>query len=378
MPSSDEPGRIEEIEKLMIDVFQGLKMTPGSICRIASKYLANWGVAVTDGNRAEIERRSTAGYLQDWQGESTQLHEAIENAIDKAGLSAGNRDMNGVLATMAVPIIGEMLKSHPEGLDILDVGAGNGDTTITLLNTMALRADTEELAKRCHFYLLEPSYRKAHTLGQGLETHPLQPKSTIVISSLEDHLPSVQDGYFHMTISNAVLHHLSSPAYLRSIHRKLADDGVLMVGDWYTTVWSRPELFVPILRGLGAAECGIKRFENYFGVRKEQDRLTDEQRKANTCMVDYIRCLDAELQIVTDGSKQQLFEAHQALPDHHADVKKAGFELDIAELKTKHSAFVKCSSNVAKLYPDMDIACVWAAAKIPKKNMALVKTAPRT
>ncbi len=376
MPSSDLPERIKEIEALMGEIFEGLKITPGSICRIASRYLKNWGVEVTDGNRAAIEKQASESFLDDWKGVSRQLHDAIENAIDKAGLSAGNKDMNAVVATTAVPIIGGMLERHPDGLDILDLGAGNGDTTISLLNEMGSRADTEGLARKCRFYLLEPSYRKAGELGQRLENHPLKPDATIVASSLEGHLHALRDGYFHMTISNAVLHHMSTPSYLATLHRKLAEDGVLVVGDWYTTVWSRPEFFLPILHCLNADEARVKRFENYFGIRRDArqvQHLSEEQRKANVSMVDYVRCLAVELQCVTDGSRQQLFEAHQALPDHHADVRAAGFELDLAELKEKHRAFVKCSSNVVKLYPDMDIACVYAAAKVPKKTTALVK-----
>jgi len=369
---TEPPGNLTLVENEIAEIFRGLRMAPGSVCRIAAKYLRNWGIEVGDDNRAEIRRRATDSFMEDWEGDSAQLHLAIENATERAGLSAGNKAMNMVLANTAVPIIGGLLEYHPEGINIVDMGAGTGDTTVALLDVMALKSETAPFASKCFFHLVEPSYRKTGELGKRLENHQLRPEYGMSVLTLDRYMEQAREGRFHMAVSNAVLHHMTTPDYLKALNRLLTDDGVLVVGDWYTTIWSRPDYLVPVLRALGAAACTVSRFEKYFHIKKEpRETLTPAQRKANEYMVDYVRCLAAELATVSDGSGQYLFEAHQSLDGHYADVRKAGFELDLSELRQKHMAFARCASNEMRLYPDTDLACVWSAAKL-QKSRALV------
>lgn len=374
MQLRDAQEAIPEIDKLTRELFVGLKAIPGTIARLAVRYLPNWGVRVSEENIGYVERLAREDNAADWKGGGCDIHKAIQEAIVKAGLAHGNTEMNTHLAKMIVPLIGHMLKQAPgKPFRICDIGAGDGGTTMALLTEMAYSAQAKEFESRCIFHMIEPSYRRVNNtreepgIGQRLEEHALQPKTSIVVSTFEDHIESVADRYFDMFISNAVLHHMNTPTYLNGLHRTLKDGGFLVTGDWYTSMWAHPAFLVPVLRDLGMDPIKIRRFETYFEVKKGdaeqlEQTLTPEQRVANVYMRDYVRHLQAEMAPLSPKSKVKLLEAHQSFEHREDDLKNAGFMTDINDLRKKHDYFVG-QVNVKRYYPTTDILCASIAAK---------------
>jgi hypothetical protein len=165
---------------------------------------------------------------------------------------------------------------------------------------------------------------------------------------------------------------MSTPSHLDMIYSKMAEQGVLVIGDWYLPTWSQPAFLIPILRGLGAEDEIIDRYCRYFKIRsgeetKLRELMLNEQKAAHIQMVGYILCLSNELRSIS-GPKIRIFEAHQSLQSYHEGVGKAGFCLDLGELKQKHTAFVKIQNNIRRMYQNSEIACVWAAGKLPQKR----------
>lgn len=241
-----------------------------------------------------------------------------------------------MLASMALAVIEEMSKSGAgKKIRILDIGAGDGKTTIAVLDQMKSMGQ-ESLAEHCKFILLDPSpvaLASAHTrIGDRGTILPIG-------GTLEDYLeedPRPMD----MVISNAVFHHFSFPTFLGRIREKLAEDGVMVVGDWHTTIWSQPAFIVPILRMLGAEEPKIRRFEMEFNVKRGdqeqlEKQLTPMQRESNRRMLEYERYMSEELRNSNQTTQLLLFEAHESLDDRLGKYRDIGFVTGLEELKKK-------------------------------------------
>lgn len=364
---------INALDTALEGIFEGMKIIPGTVCRIAARYLENWGIKVTPANRDYIEERGFDSNMDDWQFGTPETHDAIDLAIRKAGLDSSNKDMNLVLAQMAVPIIRNMLEANPSWnhFKILDVGAGDGDTTIALLDAMVSGPETEMLASRCRFHLLEPSYKRVTEMGKRLETHHLKPQCAIVVNTFEEYLWSIKDGNFDMVLGNAVFHHMTTPEYLRRIYDKLTPQGVLAVGDWYAPVWSHPAFLLPLLQKVDGGAEKAARLRTLFQLKEnacqeEEAKLPPDQQQANRHVREYAGHLGEELNRIDARSRIKLLEAMQSLDHNLADVKAAGLVTDHQELVAKHRGFMKTKANIRHLFPNCKLASVWTVGKIPR------------
>jgi 2-polyprenyl-3-methyl-5-hydroxy-6-metoxy-1,4-benzoquinol methylase len=318
------------------EVFKGLRMAPGSVCMIACQYLKNWGIHVNEDNQEFIEGKSLDGYRRQWRSSSSLTHQMINNASSKAGITYNNNQLNQMLASMVMGVIEEMAKVVlGRRIRILDIGAGDGKTTIAVLDQMKSMGQ-EQLAGCCKFILLDPSptaLAAAYTrIGDRGVVLPIG-------GTLEDYFEE-DPRPLDMIISNAVFHHFSFPTFLGKINEKLVDDGVMIVGDWHTTIWSQPAFIVPILRMLNAEESKIRLFEMTFNVKKgdlegHERELTPMQRESNRRMLEYEKYLSEELKGTEQASPLLLFEAHESLDDRMAKYREKGFVTDLEELKKK-------------------------------------------
>jgi hypothetical protein len=372
---SEDISELKQIDLFLGSVCNGLAMTPGSIFRIAGQYLPNWGIGVNKSkNENWIEERSRNAYYEEWESGTGDANVAIEKAIEKAGLEYGNKDMNDVLADTVVRILHDMsglIQDRTREFAIIDIGAGTGDTTVAILDAMQSSSVTEALASKCHFYVLEPSFKRLEEVFERLEEHPLKPRKTLISSNLEEYLRTVRRESFNMVVSNAVFHHMGFLTHLRLLRESLANNGIMVIGDWHTTLWQHPAYLAPILRKLGASDIDVRRFENFFNVRRGdvelvESRLTPMQLEANYQMLAYVTALADELKNVGAKSQLRFFEAHESLEDRLGKLKSAGFETNLEELKRNYNGFIHMKSNTRHLYQKSDIACVTAVAKTKK------------
>lgn len=366
---------LENLDKALTEICADLGYFPGSLFRIAWQYLANWGVGVTEENRPWIENRSNQSYYEEWLRSTDESIDAIKEATKKAGLEKGNPDLNSGVGRLALDILLSMDDSERD-FRICDIGAGEGETTKAMLDFMTLSEDGLKLAKRCHFTLLDPSRENLYKADRMVDSHIINKDNTIRYRTIRDNhtfLEELKDKTYDMIISNAVFHHMSFPTYLYQIEESLAEDGVVVIGDWYTTIWKHPVFVAEILKKLGISDENLYRFEYGFGIGKGDAHLIERelephQVEANRQMIDYEVAIGREFQGVAPVQRLFFLEAHESLEDRLHNIKETDLVTDIAELKEKHKGFVKIDASVRRLYPNSDIAAVIAAAKIPGKK----------
>jgi 2-polyprenyl-3-methyl-5-hydroxy-6-metoxy-1,4-benzoquinol methylase len=364
---------ILEIDKVLSGLFDGFRLIPGSICRIANQYLSNWGIAVTEENKGWIEARSLDSYEYEWSQSDDSYYRAINIATTKAGIEFNNEGLNDTLANKTALVIEAMLEDDKRReFKILDVGAGNGATTMKVLDVMKIRGLDESIFRRCHFYLLEPSDKALRKALETMRERKAASKVSPIGMTVQDHLDTVSDNSYDLVISNAVFHHMSFPDYLSRVYSMLAEDGVMIVGDWHTTIWSQPAFMLPILKALGAPGDRIRDFETFFGVMKgDYERLLrslpESERESNYFMLEYERHLAEELRGFSGHSKLYMLEAHESLSDRLRNYERAGFTVDLEELRQHHKAFLDMKRNVNKL-KRKELGAVVAMGKIPGKS----------
>ena len=376
---------LEALEQKFQEICSGLIYKPGSVFRIASQYLANWGIGVNPENAEYIENEASRSYFDEWRRGTKESNDAIHRAVSKAKLSNSNPDLNLELGMMAAEILNSM-GSYMDRIVIADIGAAAGDTTVATLDFLDMLDDDGSLISRCHFYLLEPSIMRLAAAQKVLDTHIINEKGrvnyTLVASDHKTHLPMVGKGTFDMIISNAVFHHMTFPHYLEDMSMKLSDEGVLVVGDWYTAIWSQPAFVLDLMGRLGMGQREREMFEYAFDINRGD--LTDLERElepyqveSNRLMIDYELQIAKEFGGIHPESRLYFMEGHESLGDRMSHMADAGFESDVDELREKHRGFLKIDGTIKNLFPRSDFATVVAAGKIPghkpDKNRRVIK-----
>lgn len=368
---------LESIDENVADITKDLSMQPGSVFRVACQYLENWGVQIAPENIEWIKETALQSYMKEYEGTGEEINAAIRRAIVATGLASRSGDEEGDIIlnrNIGGMAVNHLLAIH-EGKKkfiICDIGAGDGGTTVAILDGLARTEETMELASFCEFHLIEPSFKRIKSAVEDrLEKHPVKVKYSIHTGTHEEFVPMRKDGTVDMIVSSAVYHHMPFPDYLDDLYDVLSPDGVLVMGDWFYNIFEHPARIIPLLEDLGLTKKNMDRFRNYFGIpfdtKEINKNLTTEQERTNRKFRKYTSSLAEELGKI--GKIQYFIEGYELVSERMEKMRQAGFETDISELREKHRAFTRTISNVRKIYPAVgEIACVISAGKKKIEN----------
>ncbi|MEM4165945.1 MAG: methyltransferase domain-containing protein [Candidatus Bilamarchaeaceae archaeon] len=356
--------KIEIIDENIKAITQDLPIKLGSILRIASQALKNWGIDIDLSEKElqqKLEIKSLEEYSKEWRVVNDAVYRAIHQAVIDSNLGEGNQQLNTEIGKIATPIIIEKLKNKKK-LIMADIGAGTGETTATILS-MAY----DEIGKRglsnIEVYLIEPSFRSTSHLVDIMQKSYPTVQYQIITATDYQHLQFLKKSVFDIVVSNAVFHHHSFPTYLRMINDIIKKDGFLIIGDWYSEIWYEPKTVAYLLKeGLGINEEKVCSFINLFEkaswpqivqywnnkkedekirnegmllyiknlvkrLKEEHERLEEERKKAIQQNLHYDANTKVELNI---------FEAHETYEHRKEKIIKAGFEVNPDDIRKKH------------------------------------------
>ncbi len=373
-----------DIEQTFNALTAPLVLSSGSIFRIPSQSLENWGIGITPKNRELIRYRSKLSFQEEWRESSSEINDAIATAMrDSAHFTGdGNTHLNRIIASQVVDILLNLFEIYsgiqPRRISILDLGAGSGATTLAILDLLAFK-NLSHLAHNCHFYLLEPSLDRLREAQDSLKHHTVRVDYELVASDDDTHLPRLAEGVFDIVISSAVFHHKSFPDYLFRLNNILSgNQSALVFGDWYHTLWEHPARVVPVLKVLGADDQLVSTFMGLFNVthgdvKAQEQLLTLRERVANGMMLDYLAHLKTALIRVRERigeRKLHFLEAHESLRHRVNHLNGSGFTISPRELRESYQAFKHVKRTVFAAYRTTNLASVIVAGK---KQRALVK-----
>jgi len=366
-----EINDLKRLDDFLTALSGSLAIEIGSWSRIAHQYLANWGVQVTEKNRDWIKKCAARAFFKEWSASSDKANRAIEMAIGEAKLDIGNEGLNTQLGEM----VARILKSMHDGkriFTIYDLGSGDGDTILAVLDALDLYEDTQRIAPYCNLRLLEPGSQRLKVAEERISEHSLYhslaDRPVYLCGSYDYFESDVGKGAVDIFISNAVLHHFPFPDHFHVIREKLAEDGVMVTGDWHNTIFSHPAFVVPLLEAVGGSPEVINEFRNRFGI-KEGDRkqlearLTPRQKACHVGFIDFQRALSIRLREIKE--KLCMIECLETFEDRVNHIKDAGFETRGDVLRKGHPGFRNVDDNKKLVFPDNDLAGVVAVGKIP-------------
>jgi len=369
-----EINDLKKLDDFLSALSDKLVIKIGSWSRIAHQYLANWGVQVTEKNRDWIKKHAARSFLEEWRASTEKSNEAIEKAIAEAKLEIGNERLNAQLGEMVASILKNM-HDGKRTFTIYDLGAGPGDTTIAVLDALDLYEDTQRIAPYCNFRLVEPGSTRLKIAEAEIAKHSLYKSLAnppVYVCGSYDYFESdIRRGAVDVFISNAVLHHFPFPDHFHQIYEKLAEDGVMVTGDWHNTIFTHPAFMAPLLEAVGGDTNVVNEFKNRFCI-KDGDRerleaqLTPRQKECHRAFIDFQRALSIRLRDVKE--MLCMVECLETIEDRVKNMEDAGFETRSNVLRQEHPGFRETTENKKLVFPDNDLAGVVAVGKLKQRK----------
>ncbi|MFH0885128.1 MAG: class I SAM-dependent methyltransferase [Candidatus Micrarchaeota archaeon] len=350
---------INTLDRMVQELTSKLSYPMGSILKIAARYLPNYGIEISDENRGELERLSLTNYFSCWGRAAKVTLEAIKKATRDAGFPVDNSDLNDEVGKMTVDVLINMARADKTKQFLLtDIGAGDGETTGAVFDAIC-NEEAFELAERCEFMLIEPSEENLWNAVNNLREHRINTEHKVNITTVggtnHNFLRRLRSEESDIVYSSAVFHHMIFPTYLDTLREGLASDGVLVIGDWYTTIFKHPAFVAEILKNLDIDKMGYAQFQSLFncsdGDEKELCRQMDrDEIITNFRMLRYIVAIGQEFLKIPVENRDEFLEGHCAFEDRKADLESKGFVTDLKAL-TEHPGFLGMQSNVRNVDP---------------------------
>ena len=168
----------------------------GSAYRVPSYAHAVWSL-----NDRDALRLSEAAYRAEWDDLRGDQHALIARASELAGLADANRLLNDENAR----IIANAFRTFDGTVRLLDVGAGTGDTTISILESL----DKSEW-ERAFFTLIDPAESLLESAGRRLRERGLRDGENFALHVASDlDIPTIvaQESQNIVTAVASIHHH---------------------------------------------------------------------------------------------------------------------------------------------------------------------------
>ncbi len=354
--------KLREFDDKLCQITKDLPIRSGSVFKVPSAAYHRWGIEVTLENREWLKKESVKYYGKDI--DELLLDPYRENIV-KTPFRAWTESR---MADEIGWIVRELMRSMDDGqkeFSVCDVGARFGQTTASVVTSLR-DSDMDGVLRRTKFYLVDRSAPKLEYARRELERYgaicAAKPEHD------EDYLNEQRDGRFDIIISLAHFHHKSFPDYFNEINRVLADDGVLVVGDWHSALWDHPINAAKLLERIGAGSQVLDAFREHFGrelMTPDPDPKLDADEKQ--ALEDHMNCW---IEIATNLNKLNrtarprvyFLEAHETSKARKKKMEGAGFVVDLDQIR---KAFPKSKlENIPrKVLRDSDFAVVMAAMK---------------
>ena len=368
-------GEIEQILRFVEDATSWSPVPSGSALRVHSYSYSNWGILLTPKNSEWLYNKSKSAWIVEWQETDSSLNALVQKASQAAGLSDINTLMNQKIGEIALPVVQKAI-SEKGGFSAVDIGAGTGATTHSVISNMVQHRVLPVL--RSLFLLVEPSASRLaeakasinkllEEAGYGRLIEIRTARGTEINA-----LKTAEADSFDFALANAALHHNSFNRHLREINRVLKEDSPFLIGDWHVSMWEKPDRVYWLLLLLGNLESQklqnevfnfaingknppavakaerqeVSEFRKYFTGDNLQpifsafEGLSMEERRANVGIMKFWLEVGRKFREENVKSPIYFLESHERLGMRVNNLTNAGFTFD-AECAHKYHTLLK-------------------------------------
>jgi len=215
----------------------------GSPLRVPSYAWGNWGINWANENEfRDLITLSEQKYLEEWELTSEQGYADIAEAAKMAGLGDANQLLNEACSQYVINEIEKQGKT----LNILDVGAGNGNTSLSIAKRVG-RLEKPIIT------LIDVSPKALSEAEVKLERTGYKNGTNFFTESIRDSESDLhfKEESFDIIISVAALHHHADlKVGLQPLVKLLKKKGLFIIGDWFNSLWEHPFRVLSLLLAL--------------------------------------------------------------------------------------------------------------------------------
>ena len=253
----------------------------GHVLRTPSEDWPKYGIKWDTGS--EFQRLVEWGrseYVKEWdQGDPTQ----VEIVADASRRAFGGNDNNQILREKTAEVVAKHLemqsKKGKREFYVLDVGSGDGESFITLLDKLPkdFKGDLAAI-------LLDPAVKRSEVACKRVNDRGIK---NVVLNGRQNHIPELFAKYLEGKKMSVVMqvassHHDCNLSF-KNFYDVTEDGGLFASGDWHPTTWQEPAYVLAMLeKNWPEYEKAIDNFKESYNVIKSKMPEDPKERKAVT------------------------------------------------------------------------------------------------
>lgn len=352
---------IKAYDRRFWEITKNLPLRTGSLLKVRKEALHRYGIDISRLSRQEIAelRRFSENYHRiDLEDQEQQPK------IDGFLQTEWRQDRKREMSQYAGQTVKELLRSlvaRREHMTVAEIPARRKPASFSVAVALWNDPEVEQLLSKSAFHLVNYNNAKMHSAVREMEryhVHDIVPnwRKTDV-----DFLRSQKDGSLDIIITLMHLHKKAFLSeYLKELHRVLSDDGVLVIGDWHSTIFDHPVNTFDFFLNVMKAQQEADEIRKFFGpelMRPDQKvDLTREEIRANKVHLSYLREVYEGIQNANLGlpPRIHIFGAYRTSISLSEELEHCGFDTDIGSIRTNFPESKLVDSPVKLLVDPVD------------------------
>ncbi len=362
-------SEIIRLDERLWDVTRGLPIKLGSLTRLPSDSYLNWGIGLTDENKAELASMSRFWYDKDI--EEDMAHDFCVKDKEELMLTRQMESIQARMKRSIAHIVSSMSAStstEKEKLVIADISAKDSSLCYNIITDMMDLSGNPDIHKKLEFHIINPSARTLESSKRLLKD--LGVRTTLFLMDGGDYLKEQEPGSIDFIVSLPFLHRKSFHDYAVHMEAALSPGGAAVIGDFHSPLFSHPFNVYRLLDRMGLDPRRLDMFKEIFGKRLIEQSYSglnkDELKALESHMSDWCR-IEAHMRASRRIGNQRLFllSAHDTSKDREEKFRSAGLTVYPADIR---KAFTLTNQTIPSKMEKSDYAVVMVAFKQPKSS----------
>jgi SAM-dependent methyltransferase len=251
---------INEFDRETWEVTKELPIRTGSILRVPSSAYHRFRIGITDENREQLKEKADEYRQKDYDEREKDRN------IGKAEKTEFSVSMRNSMIRAMVRFAKEIITAEDDGqreFRIVDLTTGLGHTVTSIASALFAGEETRSILERTSFYLVDYSKSKLGRVEEALNR--FDPAKVETFDGRDEDFLSTTSARFDIVLS---LCHFHKKPFLEdvlaSVHKVLSKKGVLVSGDWHSSLCNHPIYVLQLLEMMGLETHRIKLFKGFF------------------------------------------------------------------------------------------------------------------